>query len=130
MLDHAPRISNTGLIEIRMRFSATLPGTRRRTPRRLDLHRLAGARVAALAGGTLDHAEMTEPHDLHFAALLERRGDGIEGGIDGGRRGRLGHAGLAGHRRDQFVLGHRKVLSSLLPRISGDSRGEGLPKTR
>jgi hypothetical protein len=32
MLDPAPRISNTGLVEIRMRFSATLPGTRRRKP--------------------------------------------------------------------------------------------------
>src|SRR5947209_9429799 len=59
------------------RVLESLAGRESRTPRRLDLHRLAGARVAALAGGTLDHAEMTEPHDLHFAALLERRGDGI-----------------------------------------------------
>src|SRR5436309_2985469 len=57
----------------------SLAGREPRTPRRLDLHRLAGARVAALAGGALDDAEMSEAHDLHFAALLERRRDGVEG---------------------------------------------------
>src|SRR5262249_22742306 len=90
---------------------------------------MAGARIAALAGGALDDAEMPEAHDLHFGAFLERRRDGFEGRIDGGRRRGLGHVGPAGHRRDQLVLRHRKIPSSLLPRISGDLRDERLPKS-
>src|SRR5438067_3282549 len=107
-----PRGTRTGTRNIRTsavhRVLEGLAGRETRTPRRLDLDRLAGARVATLAGGALDDAEMTEPHDLDLTALLERRGDGVEGRVDGGRRGCLGHAGLSGHRCDQLVLGHRE----------------------
>src|SRR5207247_1570133 len=44
--------------------------------------------------------------DLHFAALLQRRRDGVESRVDGGSSRGLRHLGLVGHRSDELVLGH------------------------
>src|SRR5437899_12459182 len=92
------------------RFLEAFAGGEPRPPRCLDLDRLAGARIAALARRTLHHAELAEPHDLHLAALLERRRDGAEGRVDRRGRGCLGHAGPVGPPRRPVLLWPRNVL--------------------
>src|SRR4029079_16180997 len=84
-----------------------LAGREARTLGRLDLDWRPGARIAAFARGAFDYTEIPKPHDLDFAALFQRCGDGVEGRIDRcGRRG-LRHLRLVGHRSDELVLGHR-----------------------
>src|SRR5690242_16604622 len=74
--------------------------------RRLDRHRLAGARVAAGRRLALRHREGAEADETDLVALLERGGDRIEHRFDC-----LGGIALAQPRRigdvaDQFLLVH------------------------
>src|SRR5271170_2120945 len=48
-----------------------------------DLHRLPGARIAALTGLALGHGETAKANEFHFVALLQRAGDHIERRLDG-----------------------------------------------
>jgi hypothetical protein len=69
---------------------------------RLDRDGLASARIAASALGTLGHIEGTEPHQRHAVALLERRLDRADQGLEGTARSRLRNVGLIGNVLDQF----------------------------
>src|SRR6185437_11601994 len=46
------------------RFFEALAGGKARPHRSVDLHRRAGARIAAFARSAFDHLEITETHDL------------------------------------------------------------------
>ena len=71
-----------------------------------DLDRLARGRVAALAGGTLAHAELAEACDGDLAASGELGGDRVEGGVDGALCVRTAETGVRGHLLCELLLGH------------------------
>src|SRR3546814_535542 len=60
------------------RFLQALAGLELRLHARLDLHRLAGARVAAGRGLSLRDGKGAEPDQAHFVAALQRTGDRVE----------------------------------------------------
>src|SRR3546814_5460649 len=60
------------------RILQDLAGLELRLHARLDLHRLAGARVAAGRGLSLRDGKGAEPDQAHFVAALQRTGDRVE----------------------------------------------------
>src|SRR3546814_3659706 len=60
------------------RILQALAGLELRLHARLDLHRLAGARVAAGRGLSLRDGKGAEPDQAHFVAALQRTGDRVE----------------------------------------------------
>src|SRR5690606_12466768 len=71
-----------------------------------DRDLLAGARVAAGAGGALLDLEGTEADQGHGVALLQGLAHRRQHGVDGARGIGLGQVGLVGDGVDQIVLVH------------------------
>src|SRR4051794_11318815 len=89
----------------------------------LDLHWLAGARIAAdrrLAAGDREIAEADQPH---LVAALERRGDDLEHRFDGAHRIVAAEPRAVGDMTDQFLLVHAPALPH--PRPDSLARGVG-----
>src|SRR3546814_678371 len=83
-----------------------LAGLELRLIRRRDGHRFAGARVAAGRRLALADRERPETDETDFAALLQRRGDRVENGLDRLARVALGEAARVSDGGDQVLFVH------------------------
>src|SRR3546814_7392301 len=83
-----------------------LAGLELRLIRRRDGHRFAGARVAAGRRLALADRERPETDETDFAALLQRRGDHVENGLDRLARVALGEAARVSDGGDQVLFVH------------------------
>src|SRR5436190_1546214 len=73
---------------------------------RLDLHRLAGARIAARRRLAPGHREIAEADQPHLVTALQRRSDHFEHRFDGTHRVVPAEPRAIGDMSDQFLLVH------------------------
>ena len=92
------RLRNVLVYRILQRFSSP----ELRYPRRLDLDRRAGARIASLAGRPLADVKRAESDQRDDVALFERSADRIDRRVQCASGRRFRNIGVLGNRVDQF----------------------------
>src|SRR5690348_8630870 len=110
LLTRAPQGARESVGSVQ-RILERLAGLERRDLGRLDLDVLAGARVAARAGGTLADHEGAEADQRHVVTLLQRLLDDLRGGVERAARIGLGEIGVVGDGVDQFCFVHGDSLN-------------------
>src|SRR6478752_9481405 len=80
----------------------------------LDFNRVAGARIAAGAGGALADCKSAETDERHGTALLERGTNGADRGFECPRGSGFGDVGVLCDVLNQFGFVHKGPLQKIV----------------